>query len=221
MHIENINKIYNTKSKKVEALKEISYKFEKGKFYAIMGPSGSGKSTLVHILGLMEPFTNGTYKIDKKDVSKLTEKEASKLRNIYIGFVFQNFYLDENLTSCENVILPMLINKNIKKEDRKRIALNLLKKVGVENRAEHFPKELSGGEKQRVAIARALANNPKVILADEPTGNLDEKNEEKIFQELQKLSQEGKCIIAVSHSKRVKDFADVVLNITEGRLTEE
>lgn len=221
MNIEKISKVYNTKNTYVEAIKEISYQFEQGKFYAIMGHSGSGKSTFIHLLGLLETPTSGKYTLNGKNVENLTEKETAKIRNETIGFIFQDFYLDEYLTACENVMLPMLINKNINNIERKERALHLLKRLGLEERITHFPKELSGGEKQRVAIARALANDPKIILADEPTGNLDEENEKKILEILKKQSQEGKCVIVVSHSNEIKKYADELLTIKEGRLNNE
>lgn len=221
MNIEKISKVYNTKNTYVEAIKEISYQFEQGKFYAIMGHSGSGKSTFIHLLGLLETPTSGKYTLNGKNVENLTEKETAKIRNETIGFIFQDFYLDEYLTACENVMLPMLINKNINNIERKERALHLLKRLGLEERITHFPKELSGGEKQRVAIARALANDPKIILADEPTGNLDEENEKKILEILKKQSQEGKCVIVVSHSNEIKKYADELLTIKEGRLNKE
>lgn len=221
MNIEKISKVYNTKNTYVEAIKEISYQFEQGKFYAIMGHSGSGKSTFILLLGLLETPTSGKYTLNGKNVENLTEKETAKIRNETIGFIFQDFYLDEYLTACENVMLPMLINKNINNIERKERALHLLKRLGLEERITHFPKELSGGEKQRVAIARALANDPKIILADEPTGNLDEENEKKILEILKKQSQEGKCVIVVSHSNEIKKYADELLTIKEGRLNKE
>ena len=186
-----------------------------------MGHSGSGKSTFIHLLGLLETPTSGKYTLNGKNVENLTEKETAKIRNETIGFIFQDFYLDEYLTACENVMLPMLINKNINNIERKERALHLLKRLGLEERITHFPKELSGGEKQRVAIARALANDPKIILADEPTGNLDEENEKKILEILKKQSQEGKCVIVVSHSNEIKKYADELLTIKEGRLNKE
>lgn len=192
MNLENITKIYQTKEREITALNNINYTFSKGKFYAIMGHSGSGKSTLISIMGLIEPYTSGKYYINGKDTSKLNDQELSYLRMKYFGFIFQDYYLDEHLNAYENVILPMLINKEISKKYRKDKALSLLSKVGLKERINHFPKEMSGGEQQRVAIARALANDPEIILADEPTGNLDRQNEELIFQELKKLSKEDR-----------------------------
>lgn len=218
MKLEDIVKVYKTKEEEILVLDHINYEFQAGKLYAITGHSGSGKTTLINILGLIEEPTSGKLYIDKEDVHKLTDKEASLLRSQKIGFIFQDFYLDENLKAYENVIVPMIINKRIKKEERKEKSLQLLKMVGLENRINHYPKELSGGECQRVAIARSMANDPEIILADEPTGNLDEKNEKLIFEELKKLSEKGKCVIVVSHSPLIKKYADVVLSIKGGKL---
>lgn len=183
-----------------------------------MGHSGSGKSTLISILGLMNKFDSGDYLLNEKSTKDLKELEASKLRMKEIGFVFQEFYLDEYMTALDNVILPMLINKEIDKQNREKIAKDLLKKFKLEGRESHLPHELSGGEKQRVCIARALANNPSIILADEPTGDLDEENEKMIFDYLKQLSTEGKCVIVVSHSNEVKNYADILIELKSGKL---
>lgn len=221
MKLENLYKTYNTKNREIEALKDINYEFLDGKFYAIKGYSGSGKSTLIRIMGLLDKPSSGKYIIASKDISNLTSDELAYLRMKHIGFVYQEFNLDENLTALENVMLPMLINECIKREDRENIAKNLLDKLGIIERCNHYPRELSGGEQQRVSIARALANNPKIILADEPTGNLDEDNEKMVFTKLKKLSQEGKCVVVVSHSNEIDDYADVVINLNKGKLNKE
>ncbi|MCX4254088.1 MAG: ABC transporter ATP-binding protein [Bacilli bacterium] len=221
MNLEDVRKVYKTKTNEVVGLDNVSYNFLKGKFYAIMGHSGSGKSTLIKIMGLMEPLTSGTYKIENKDVSFLKDEELSKLRMKHIGFIFQDFYLDEHLKAYENVMLPMLINKEIKSQERKDRANKILIKLGLEERLNHYPKELSGGEQQRVSLARALANNPNIILADEPTGNLDEENEKMVFEDLKALAKDGKCVVVVSHSNIIKDYADIVLKIAKGKISEE
>lgn len=218
MELKNVSKIYKLKDAEIVALDNFSYKFELGKLYGIMGHSGSGKSTLINILGLLEMPTNGIYKLDNKNVSKLSSNELANLRLHTIGFVFQDYFLDENMTALENVMLPLLINKNLNFNEKVEKANKLLKEVGLENRINHFPKELSGGEKQRVAIARALANGPEIILADEPTGNLDEDNEKIIFEQLKKLSKEEKCVIVVSHSDAIKKYANEILKISKGKL---
>lgn len=218
IELNGINKIYKKGNEEVRALEDIDLAFEKGKFYAIMGHSGSGKSTLISILGLMNKFDSGDYLLNEKSTKDLKELEASKLRMKEIGFVFQEFYLDEYMTALDNVILPMLINKEIDKQNREKIAKDLLKKFKLEGRESHLPHELSGGEKQRVCIARALANNPSIILADEPTGDLDEENEKMIFDYLKQLSTEGKCVIVVSHSNEVKNYADILIELKSGKL---
>ena len=219
LKLENICKVYNSKTEKVIALNQISYQFEVGKFYAIMGHSGSGKSTLISILGLIDRPSSGKYYLNGEDVFKLDDYKLSKLRNKEIGFIFQNFYLDEHLKAYENVMIPMVINENIPKDERKNRAITLLKKLNLEKRVNHFPKEMSGGEQQRVAIARALANEPNIILADEPTGNLDKKNENMIFEELKRLSLAGKLVIVVSHSDEIKKYADIILELKDGELS--
>lgn len=216
--IEDITKIYKTKKRDVEVLKNIDLTFSLGKFYAIMGPSGSGKSTLFNILGLVDTPSSGTYKINGIDTTKLTDKSSSIIRMNNIGFVFQDFNLDPYLNALENVMMPLYLNKKIKKEDREKISKDILTKLNLENRLEHFPNELSGGEAQRVAIARALVNNPNIILADEPTGNLDEELETEIFKILKSLTKENKCVIVVSHSSKIKEYADVVYTLKDGKI---
>lgn len=216
--IEDITKTYKTKKRVVEVLKNIDLKFNLGKFYAIMGPSGAGKSTLFNILGLVDTPSSGTYKINGIDTTKLTDKSSSIIRMNNIGFVFQDFNLDPYLNALENVMMPLYLNKKIKKEDREKISKEILTKLNLENRLEHFPNELSGGEAQRVAIARALVNNPNIILADEPTGNLDEGLETEIFKILKSLTKENKCVIVVSHSSKIKEYADVVYTLKDGKI---
>ncbi|MDD2362335.1 MAG: ABC transporter ATP-binding protein [Oscillospiraceae bacterium] len=199
----------------VAALKGIDLELEKSKFYAVMGHSGSGKSTLLQIMGLLDGITKGSLSFMGKDVSKLTENRRAEIRMKHIGFVFQSFYLNSKMNAFENVMLPMFINPEITSPLKNR-AVDLLKKLGVGDRANHFPKELSGGEQQRVAIARALANNPTCVFADEPTGNLDADNEVKVFEILKMISQEGKCVFVVSHNPLVKKYADKVFQMKSG-----
>lgn len=220
LEIKDLIKDYYHKEKKIEVLKSLSYNFEKGKFYGIMGHSGSGKTTLFNIIGTIDKEYNGNILVNSKNISSLNDEDMASLRNLEIGFVFQDFFLDEGLTALENVMVPMIINANIPKEEREVIAKKLLKEVGMEDREKHFPKELSGGEKQRVAIARALSNNPNILLCDEPTGNLDEETENKIFALLKNLSKSGKCVIVVSHSNEVKSYADIMLYLKDGKLNE-
>ena len=218
LEIINLTKIYEKKNEKIIAVDNANYKFESGRVYAIMGHSGSGKSTLLNILGTLDKQTSGEYYIDGTNTGTLNEIELNHLRMKGIGFIFQNYLLDPNLKSYENVMLPMYVNNEIKKENRKEFACKLLEYVNLNNRINHYPNELSGGEQQRVAIARTLANNPKVIIADEPTGNLDEENEEIIFKILKKLAESGRCVIIVSHNDNILKYADNVLYMKNGKL---
>lgn len=217
MYLENVLKCYVSESgQQVKALNLVTYKFEVGKFYAIMGESGSGKSTLINILGLMDKATKGSVFLDGVDTRKCSDDDLCKLRNEKIGFVFQNFYLNNKLTALENVLLPMYINGNVDLNKAK----DLLKTFNVLDRESHYPYELSGGEQQRVSLARALVNNPKYILADEPTGNLDSKNEDEVFNYLKDISKD-KCVIVVSHNEKIKNYADKVVYLEKGVLKDE
>ena len=218
IYIKGLTKKYQRNKEDIVALDNINIKFEIGKFYAVMGHSGSGKSTLINIIGLIETATSGEYYLNGKNISDLNENEKANIRAKYFGFIFQDYNLDPNLKAYENVMLPMLIDKKVKNKDAKEKAIKLLVSLDLTHRINHYPKELSGGEQQRVAIARALANNPEIILADEPTGNLDKKNEQKIFSDLKKLSESGKCVIVVSHSLEIKKYADVIYTIDEGKI---
>lgn len=219
LKVKNLVKNYYKDNEKIEAVNNISYNFEKGKFYAIMGPSGSGKSTFLHLIGTLDTYDEGSVFINNIDVSSLDDLQLSKIRKEEIGFVFQSFYLNNNMKAYENVIMPIMLDK-IPYKDKKEKGITILNSLGLEKRVYHYPSELSKGECQRVAIARALINNPNIILADEPTGNLDSKNERNIFELLKKLSLEGKCVIVVSHNEEIKKYADVVLKIRDGKLYE-
>ena len=218
--LKDISKKYQTETETIEVLKDVTISFKYGKFYAIMGHSGSGKSTLIKLLGLLDDKYSGRYTIGDKNVSELNDDKCSEIRNDKIGFIFQDYNLDPYLKAYENVIVPMRVNKKNKKIDKKEKAISLLESVGLEKRINHFPRQLSGGEQQRVSIARALANDPDIILADEPTGNLDEKNEKIIFENLKRLTNQGKCVIVVSHSNEVKKYADCLLEIKNGNIEE-
>lgn len=218
IEIEGLKKDYYIKERTIKVLDNLNVNFEYGKLYAIMGHSGSGKSTLVSIMGLFEDITEGSYKINGYETYLLSSNEEADIRKKEIGFIFQDFLLDPHLKAIENIMLPMIINKEISANERRKKANKLLEEVDLLDRANHFPKELSGGEKQRVAIARALANNPNIILADEPTGNLDEDSENNIFEILKNLSKKGKCVIVVSHSNEIKKYADVVYKLKNGNL---
>ena len=218
IRLENIYKEYKLGKENIVALNNVSVEFQEGKMYAIMGRSGSGKSTLVHILGLLDNPTSGHIYLDNKDVTNLKEDKVQEIIGQNIGFVFQKFYLNNNLTALENVILPSLINKKITKDERRKKAIKLLELVGLENRLNHKPKELSGGEAQRVAIARSLINNPKIIIADEPTGNLDKTSELTIFKLLKEISKQDKIVIVVSHNELIKEYANKVYYLDDGVL---
>ncbi len=219
MELININKYYRTKKDTIHILKNVNINFKSGKFYAIMGKSGSGKSTLVNILGLLDNFDSGDYILDGQSVLSLTDREKSKIRNQKIGFVFQSFYLNSKITALENVLLPTMIVNGIKFNTKKQNAINLLNKLGLQERINHLPSQLSGGEQQRVAIARALINNPQILIADEPTGNLDSENEKEIFKLLQNISKEGKTVIVVSHNNLIKNYCDELYEINDGTIT--
>lgn len=221
MKLINVNKSYNTSYGKLQILKNISVSFEKGKFYAIMGRSGSGKSTLVNILGLLDDFDDGDYYLNDINVKQLNDKMKSKIRGLNIGFVFQSFYLNKNLTAYENIILPTYINDKMDDTERKSRVLNIMKKLEIIDRREHKPSSLSGGEQQRVAIARALINNPDIIITDEPTGNLDSSNELEVLKILKEISKQGKIVIVVSHNPIIKNYADVLYKINDGKISEE
>lgn len=218
IEIVNGEKEYIKNREKIKVLENLNLKFEKGKLYAIMGESGSGKTTFLNIIGTLDDFTSGKLLIEGKDISHLKEDEKANIRMRKIGFIFQEFYSNPNMTVEENIEQPMYINDQYDKEMIKSRTNELIETVGLSHRKKHFPKELSGGEQQRVAIARALANKPDIILADEPTGNLDKENETKIFEMLKILSQNNKCVIVVSHSNKIEQYADIVLKIKEGNI---
>ena len=201
----------------VKALDGINVEINNGDFIAIVGPSGSGKSTMMNMVGALDLPSEGEIFIDEKNIAKLHESDLAQIRGKKIGFVFQQFNLIPTLTALENVALPMVF-QNVEKLDRINIAGELLKKVGLESRMNHLPSELSGGQKQRVAIARALANNPDVILADEPTGNLDSKSGKEILEMFIQLNKEGKTIIIVTHDLNVASHAKKVLKMRDGRI---
>ena len=215
--VDNINKTYKNGSLELQVLKNISFKVDKGEFLAIMGSSGSGKSTMMNILGCLDNQYEGRYILDGIDISKSTENELSEIRNKKIGFIFQSFNLLPRLTALENVELP-LVYSSIPKEERHKRANELLEMVGLKDRTHHRPNELSGGQRQRVAIARALVNNPSIILADEPTGNLDSKSEEEIIEILQKLNKMGKTIVIVTHEPNIGEIAERKIIFKDGEI---
>lgn len=211
-------KYYKKNNKIIKAIDNINLEFENSKIYMIMGSSGSGKTTLIQNIGLVDTLTSGQLYINGTNVSLFNDLQKSEIRKKELGFVFQSYYLNPLLTAIENVMLPMHLNKHMKMFDKKEKAKNLLKTVGLEERAFHFPNEMSGGEQQRVAIARALANDPNIILADEPTGNLDRENEAIILDILKELRRLGKCIIIVTHNEEITKYADEILYMKKGIL---
>lgn len=217
IRLTDISKEYVMGKVKVTALNKISCDFESGKFYALVGRSGSGKSTLLHLIGGLDSPTNGKICFDNQDISKLSDKQKAKFRGNTVGFIFQAFHLEPNYTCVDNVMLPLIAGRYPRKK-RKSRAIELLTKVGLGDRIYHKPIELSGGEKQRVAIARALVNNPAVILADEPTGNLDSKNGEIIIQMLRDMANEGKTVILVTHNEADARNADEIIELKDGRI---
>ncbi|MCH7402080.1 ABC transporter ATP-binding protein [Belliella kenyensis] len=211
----DIKKIYKMGSEEVRALKSVSISVNKGEYVAFMGPSGSGKSTLMNIIGCLDTPTDGTYILNEKDVSDMSENELAEIRNKEIGFVFQTFNLLPRASCLENVALP-LIYAGYNKSDREEKAFQALKNVGLADRVHHKPNELSGGQRQRVAIARALVNDPSIILADEPTGNLDTKTSYSIMELFHELHQKGNTIIMVTHEDDIAHYAHRVIRLRDG-----
>lgn len=217
LELINVSKIYRPDAYPIHALKKVNLKIDKGEFVAIMGPSGSGKSTLMHIAGCLDTPTKGKVIFEGKDVSQLSEAELAQIRNKKLGFVFQTFNLIPRTTALENVILPLLYARFPHLQMRK-IASKALKTVGLGDRVNHFPNQLSGGEQQRVAIARALVNQPSIIFADEPTGNLDTKSGTEIMKVLANLSQKGNTIVVVTHETHIAKFAKRIVKIKDGEI---
>ncbi len=220
LELKNIFKDYNSDKLTVPVLKDVSLQVEEGEYVAIMGPSGSGKTTLMNIIGCLDRPTSGEFYLAGTEVAALKDKELSNLRLNSIGFVFQSFHLMPRESAWENVSLP-LSYAGIKKKERKERALKALARVGLEDRAAFMPTQLSGGQKQRVAIARAMVNNPKILLADEPTGALDSKSGAQIMELFQKLNEEGATIVMITHDKNIASHAKRVYNIIDGEISEE
>lgn len=220
IEIKDVSKTYDTGSLKFTALKGINLSIEKGEFTSIMGPSGSGKSTLMNILGCLDRMSSGKYFLNEQDVSTLNDKELAYIRNKEIGFVFQAFNLLPRLNILENVELPM-IYAGFPVRERKNIAKSALEKVGLSDWIKHKPNEISGGQKQRVAIARAIVNNPAVIMADEPTGNLDTKSSAEIMRIFQNLNKEGKTIIMVTHEADIAKHSKRIVTFKDGEILKD
>jgi len=220
IHLENIKKEYVNGDVVTKVLQGLSFDIKKGEFISIMGPSGSGKSTLMHIIGFLDKASAGLYKFNDKDVTKLDEDTLAEMRNFDVGFVFQSFNLLSRTTVLDNVKLPLLYSRMIKSQHEEQ-AKKSLESVGLSHRLQHLSNQLSGGEKQRVAIARALVNDPEVIFADEPTGNLDSKSGKQVMEILQRLNDQGKTIILVTHEKYTAEHADRIIRLLDGKLVSD
>ena len=217
IQLNDIKKIFRTEEVETFALNGVGLEVKEGEFVAIMGPSGCGKSTLLNILGLLDNPSEGTYRLNGRDVSTLKEDERTELRKGCIGFVFQSFNLIDELNVYENVELPLLY-MGVASKERKQRVMDVLRRVNMSHRSKHFPNQLSGGQQQRAAIARAVISRPKLILADEPTGNLDSKNGLEVMNLLAKLHEEGTTIVMVTHSRHDAGFADRIVNLFDGQI---
>ncbi len=220
IRIEQVSKIYNPGENEVRALDNVDLKIYEGEFVAIIGQSGSGKSTLLGILGCLDVPTSGRFILCGRDTSRMNDRQLSAVRNLQIGFIFQGFNLLPELTAKENVELP-LVYRGLRRDKREQLALAALEQVGLSHRLHHRPSEMSGGQQQRVAIARAIAMRPPIILADEPTGNLDSRSGGEIMQLLYDLHEAGRTIILITHDSRIAASAGRVVRIHDGRLTED
>jgi putative ABC transport system ATP-binding protein len=219
--LDNIQKIFFTDEVETHALSNISLTINKGEYVSISGPSGCGKSTLLSLLGLLDTSTSGQYILSTHDVSSISKKQRAHIRNKEIGFIFQSFNLISDLDVEENVELPLTYRKDLTKEQRKEMAKNALEKVNMAHRAKHFPSQLSGGQQQRVAVARAIAGNPSIILADEPTGNLDSENAQAVMALLATLHAEGATICMVTHDPRSAEQAQRNIDVLDGQIVSD
>lgn len=219
--LENLKKIFHTEEVETHALNDISLTITKGEYVSISGPSGCGKSTLLSLLGLLDTSTEGQYVLADHDVSNISKAERARIRNQEIGFIFQSFNLISDLDVEENVELPLTYRSDLSKQERKKLVQNALAKVDMAHRAKHFPAQLSGGQQQRVAVARAIAGNPSILLADEPTGNLDSKNAESVMKLLEQLHAEGSTICMVTHDPRSAESADRTIEVLDGRVVSD
>ena len=219
INLENISKVYDLDETKVTALDNVSIHIDRGEYIAIMGPSGSGKSTLMHILGILDTASSGVYKLEGYDITTLEDKEQARIRNKHFGFIFQSFNLFPELSALENVMLPMQYAATPLKERKDRAAF-LLDEVGLAHRMNHLPTMMSGGEQQRVAIARALSNEPDLILADEPTGNLPTDKGDEVMQILEKVNKTGVTIVMVTHNPNQGKRANRIINVRDGKIVD-
>lgn len=220
LELKNIYKNYDQDNLVVPVLKDVSLQVDEGEYVAVMGPSGSGKTTLMNIIGCLDLSTSGSYILDGRPVSELKEKELTKVRRNILGFVFQNFQLMPRESALDNVCLP-LIYAGVSKKERKEMGMKALEKVGLADRAAFRPNQLSGGQKQRVAIARAMVNNPKLLLADEPTGALDSKSGKQVLELFDMLNESGVTIVMITHDRKVAERAKRIVHIIDGEISEE
>ena len=220
IQLNNIKKVYSFEGVETWALREVNLEIKKGEFVAIMGPSGCGKSTLLNILGLIDNPTEGTYMLNEQDVSMLSESKRTDIRKGMIGFVFQSFNLIDELNVYENIELPLLY-MGISASERKKRVEAVMEQLSMSHRRRHYPRQLSGGQQQRVAIARAIVAQPSIILADEPTGNLDSKNSKEVMNMLQQLHKQGTTIIMVTHSLHDASYAERIINLYDGQVVEQ
>lgn len=218
--VTELSKIFRTEEIETTALNGVSFEIKKGEFVAIMGPSGCGKSTLLNILGLLDNPSGGSYELMGQEVAQLKERDRTKFRKGNIGFVFQSFNLIDELNVFENVELPLKY-LNMSASERKQRVTAMLKRMNISHRAQHFPQQLSGGQQQRVAIARAVISNPNLVLADEPTGNLDSKNGKEVMDLLTELNSEGTTIVMVTHSQKDASVAQRIINLFDGRIVSD
>ena len=220
IEVKDLTKVFKTEEVETWALDQVSLSVENGEFVAVMGPSGCGKSTLLHILGLLDTVSSGTYLLDGQDVSGYSERQRNALRKGTLGFVFQSFNLIDELTVRENIALPLLY-MGVPAEERRRRVEEAMARMDITHRAGHFPRQISGGQQQRTAIARAIVTRPKLILADEPTGNLDSKNGKEVMGLLGELHREGTTIVMVTHSKHDAGYADRIIHLFDGHVLGE
>ncbi len=220
IRLENINKVYRTETMETSALSDINLHIEKGEFIAIMGPSGCGKSTLLNTLGMLDNPSSGSYLFKNQDISQYSERKLSKIRKENIGFIFQSFNLIDDLSIEENIELPLLY-QGLRTKERKKRTEEVMAKMSINHRSAHMPQQLSGGQQQRVAVARAIATNPSLLLADEPTGNLDSKHGDEVMDLLKQLNESGTTILMVTHSQYHAEYANRIIHLFDGQLASE